>query len=358
MADLVYRKPRVILFRTLSARTGKRIGVLVLLALVSAVPAFASDFQLFRFTMVLVYAIALLGLNILTGYNGQISLGHGAFYTLGAYSAAILISHFGIPHWLALPIAGGVCLIAGILFALPAVRLEGVHLALATLALAAVTPQVANYKGIERWTGGSQGLGLNKPDVPFGLPLSFDQWMFLLTLFVLVLLFVIASNLLRGRIGRAIVAIRDHSVAAESMGIHTTFYKTLTFGISTMYTGIAGALSGIALLYVSPASIFVSLGFLVGIAVGGIASLSGAIYGAIFLQVILLVTGAIAESVKTAAVLAIYGVVVIAFLHLMPAGVAGLVAKLSIGGRRRLEPDETPKSRKLVLNPRNGRLSE
>jgi branched-chain amino acid transport system permease protein len=246
-------------------------------------------------------------------------------------------------------------LIAGVLFALPAVRLEGVHLALATLALAAVTPQLANYKGIERWTGGSQGLALNRPDVPFGLPLSFDQWMFLLTLFVLVLLLALASNLLRGRIGRAIVAIRDHSIAAESMGVPTTFYKTLTFGISTMYTGIAGALSGMALLYVAPASIFVSLGFLIGSAVGGIASLSGAIYGAIFLQLILFVAGAVAESAKTAAVLAIYGVVVIAFLHLLPAGVAGLVAKLSSGGRQRMELDEALGPPTLVVNPRNGR---
>jgi branched-chain amino acid transport system permease protein len=313
----------------------KRLGMAALLAAAGAILAFASDFQLFRLSVILVYAIALLGLNILTGYNGQISLGHGAFYTLGAYVVAMLIAYFAIPHWIALPIAGGVCLLAGFLFALPLVRIHGVQFALVTFALAAVMPQIANYKGIEQWTGGSQGLGLDKPEVPFGLPLSYDQWIFLLTLFVLVVLFIVASNLLGGRIGRAAMAIRDHPLAAQAMGIDATLYKSLTFGISAMYAGIAGALSGLALLYVSPASIFVSLSFLIGSAVGGIATLSGAIYGALFLQLILLASGAIAQSVKTPAVLAVYGVVVIAFLHLVPTGLAGIAANLSAWIRRR-----------------------
>jgi branched-chain amino acid transport system permease protein len=307
----------------------KRVGLALLLAGAAALPAFASDFQLFKLTGVLVLAIALLGLNIVTGYNGQISLGHGAFYTLGAYVAAILMTYFAVPHWLALPVAGGVCLAAGCLFALPLVGLPGIQFALVTFALGAVTPTLANYKGIAAWTGGSQGLGLAKPAAPLGLPLSYDQWIFLLALLVLVCLYLIAANLLGGRIGRAVVAIRDHPIAAQASGIPTTYFRTLTFGISAMYTGIAGALSAMALLYVSPASIFVSLGFLIGSAVGGIASLSGAIYGAVFLQLILLLTGAIAVSAKTSAVLAVYGVVVIAFLHLLPNGVAGLVARLS-----------------------------
>jgi len=306
----------------------KRAGLAVLLLAAGAILALASDFQLFRFTVVVVYAIALLGLNIVTGYNGQISLGHGAFYTLGAYVSAILMTFFSVPQWLALPVAGGVCLAAGFLFALPLVRIPGVQFALVTFALAMVMPQIANYKGIERWTGGSQGLGLEAPEVPFGLPLSYDQWMFLVSLAVLGLLFVIASNLLAGRIGRAVIAIRDHPLAAQAMGINATKYKSLIFGISAMYTGIAGALSGMALLYVAPASIFLSLSFLIGSAVGGIATLSGAIYGAVFLQVILLATSEIAQSVKTPAVLAVYGIVVIAFLHLLPGGIASMVAKL------------------------------
>ena len=310
-------------------------GPFLVLAFAGALPVLLSDFQLFKLTNIVVYAIALLGINIVTGYNGQVSLGHGAFYTLGAYSAAILMVFFAVPHWAALPVAGLVCLAAGVLFALPVVRLEGMHLAMATFALAGVTPELANYKGVAKWTGGSQGLGLDRPEVPFGLPLSYDQWIFLLALFVLVLSFVTASNLLGGRIGRAIIAVRDDSLAAQSMGVNTTLYKTLTFGISTMYTGVAGALSAMALLYAAPAGIFVSLGFLIGSAVGGIATLSGAIYGAIFLQVILLVAGTVAQSVKTPAVLAVYGIVVIAFLHLMPAGVAGFVERVKAWTRVR-----------------------
>jgi len=199
---------------------------------------------------------------------------------------------------------------------------------MATFALAGVTPELANYKGVAKWTGGSQGLGVDRPEVPFGIPLSYDQWIFVLALFVLVLSFATASSLLGGRIGRAIMAVRDHPIAAQSMGVHTTLYKTLTFGISTMYTGIAGAFSAMALLYAAPAGIFVSLGFLIGSAVGGIATLSGALYGALFLQVILLVAGTVAHSVRTPAVLAIYGIVVIAVLHLMPTGVAGFVERV------------------------------
>lgn len=311
------------------ARRVRVFGFLLLLALAGTMPLVLSDFQLFKLTNVVILAIALLGINIVTGYNGQVSLGHGAFYTLGAYTAAILMTFFALPHWAALPAAGLVCLAAGALFALPVVRLEAMHLAMATFALAGVTPVLANYKGIEKWTGGSQGLGLDRPPVPLGMPISYDQWIFLLALFVLVLSFATASNLLGGRIGRAIIAVRDHPLGAQAMGVNATYYKTLTFGISTMYTGLAGALSAMALLYAAPAGIFVSLAFLIGSAIGGIASLSGAIYGAIVLQGILLAAGTVAQSAKTPAVLAIYGILVIAFLHVLPGGVSGLVAGMS-----------------------------
>jgi branched-chain amino acid transport system permease protein len=312
----------------------KRAGLAVLLLVAGAVPALASDFQLFKFTGVLVYAIALLGLNILAGYNGQISLGHGAFYTLGAYVAAILMTFPELPHWIALPAAGAVCLAAGTLFALPLVKLDGIRFALVTFALAAVVPQLANYKAVEAWTGGSQGLGLDRPEVPLGLPLTYDQWIYLLALLVLVLLFWVASNLLGGRIGRAARAIRDHQMAAQAMGIHSARFKALIFGVSAMYTGLAGALSAMALLYVSPAGILVSLGFLIGSAVGGIATLSGAIYGALFLQLILLATGTIAQTVPGVAAFAVYGTVVIVFVLFLPSGVAGAVESLAARMRR------------------------
>lgn len=325
-------------FPALGAPAWRRFGVFVLIIAAGTVPLHASGIQLFQLTNVLVYAIALLGLNILVGYNGQISLGHGAFYAIGAYTAAILVAHVGVPHWLAVPIAGLVCLVAGFVFGLPALRLERMYLAMATLALGAVLPTVAKYKGVERWTGGSQGLGLDVPAVPFGLPLNFDQWLYLFTLLTLVLLFVLAANLLKGRVGRAIVAIRDHPTAARTMGINTALYKSATFGISAMYTGIAGALAALAIKYVAPDlfSIFLSFGFLIGIAVGGIATLTGAIYGAIFLQAIFFVVGLTAQSLHTAHVYAIYGVVLILVLYFIPYGVAGMIARASRWIRRRV----------------------
>lgn len=297
------------------------IGLAVVLALACALPFLVSNYRTFQFTLVLVYAIALLGLNMLTGYNGQISLGHGAFYAIGAYCAAILMDKFGVPYWATLPAAGAVCLAAGFLFGLPALRLEGLYLALATFALGVSLPQLLKYHHLEKWTGGVQGIVITKPDAPFGLPLSPDQWLYFFSLAVAVLMFALARNLLRGRIGRAMVAIRDHHIAAETMGVNTAMVKSLSFGVSAMYTGVAGALGAIAVQFVAPDSfnIFLSIVFLVGIVVGGLASISGAIYGALFIQFV----PNIADEVSKAAPWAIFGVFLILFVYLMPAGVAG-----------------------------------
>ncbi|MFL6624262.1 MAG: branched-chain amino acid ABC transporter permease [Sulfurifustaceae bacterium] len=307
----------------LSVNAWKLIGLAVLIAIACVIPFWASNYRTFQFTLVLVNAIALVGLNMLTGFNGQISLGHGAFYAIGAYIAAILISQFGVPYWLTLPIAGVFCLIAGFLFGLPALRLEGLYLALATYALGVAMPQILKYKAIEQWTGGVQGIVISKPSAPWGLKLTPDQWLYFFALFVVVLLFIVAWNLLRGRVGRAMVAIRDQPIAAAAMGINTAFYKSLTFGISAMYTGIAGALGAISVQFVAPDSfsVFLSIGFLVGSVVGGIFSISGAFYGAVFIQFI----PNIAEQISKAAPWAIYGIFLIVLMYVMPAGVAGFV---------------------------------
>ena len=320
-------------------RTGgrwKTFGLLALLGIAALAPLVATDFQLFKLTNILIYAIALLGLNILVGYNGQISLGHGAFYAIGAYAAAILIVHFDVGHLAAIPIAGALCLVAGFLFGLPMLRLEPVHLAMATFAVGAVLPTVVKTKGLEPWTGGGQGMGIDVPAVPAGLPLSFDQWLYVLTLLTLTASFVIASNLLRGRIGRAVIAIRDHPIAAQAMGVDTVFYKATIFGISAMFTGIAGALAALSIRYVGPGmfGVFLSFSLLIGIAVGGIATLSGAIYGAIFLQVMFLVVGATARALHTWNIQLIFGLVLILFLCFNPSGVAGLIER-ALAWRRR-----------------------
>ena len=309
------------------------IGVAVLIAIACVLPFVVSNYRTFQLTLVLVYAIALLGLNILTGYNGQISLGHGAFYAIGAYTAAVLMDRLGAPYWATIPAAGAVCLVAGFLFGLPALRLEGLYLALATFALGVSMPQLLKYHHLEKWTGGVQGIVIAKPEPPAflreaGLQMNPDQWLYFFALAVAAMMFVLGWNLLRGRVGRALIAIRDQHIAAEAMGINSALYKSLAFGVSAMYTGIAGALGAIAVQYVAPDSftIFLSLVFLVGIVVGGLASISGALYGALFIQFV----PNVADEISKAAPWAIFGLFLIGFVYLMPSGVAGAVRMLLV----------------------------
>ena len=306
----------------------------ILLAAACVLPFVISNYRTFQFCLVIIYAIALLGLNILTGFNGQISLGHGAFYAMGAYVTAILMDQAGFPYWATLPFAGAVCLLFGFLFGLPALRLEGLYLALATFALGVSLPQLLKYKHLEHWTGGVQGIVIPKPEAPFGLPLTPDQWLYFFCLAVALVMFALAWNLLRGRIGRALVAIRDQHIAAEAMGVNSAIYKSLAFGVSAMYTGIAGALSAIAVQFVAPDSfdIFKSIVFLVGIVIGGLASISGAVYGALFIQFV----PNIADEISKAAPWAVFGVFLIGFVYLMPFGIAGAIRiALAWLGRKR-----------------------
>jgi branched-chain amino acid transport system permease protein len=314
----------------------KLIAVAIALVLACALPFFLGNYRVFQLTLVLAYAIALLGLNMLTGYNGQISLGHGAFYAIGAYTAAILMDKLGLPYWATIPISGAVCFVVGFLFGLPALRLEGLYLALATFALGVAMPQILKHEGLAHWTGGSQGVVIVKPDAPAWSGLSQDQWLYFFTLAWVVVFFVVAWNLLRGRIGRAMVAIRDQPIAAQAMGVNTSLVKSLTFGVSALYTGAAGALGAIAVQFVAPDSfnIFLSLTLLVGVVIGGLASISGAFFGAIFIQFI----PNIADQISKAAPWAIYGIVLIAFMYAMPSGVAGFLRLARARFARRTRP--------------------
>ncbi|MBI5278581.1 MAG: branched-chain amino acid ABC transporter permease [Burkholderiales bacterium] len=289
-------------------------------------PFVLPSYAVFQATLVIAYALALLGLNLLTGFNGQISLGHGAFFALGAYVAAMLMEHAGWPYWATLPAAAACGGVVGYLFGLPALKLDGVYLALATFALGVATPQLLKYKGFEAWTGGSQGLVLVKPEAPFGLPLDADQWLYFFSLVVAVALFAAARNLLRGGSGLSMVAVRDHAIAAQAMGVDNARVKTLTFGVSAMYTSVGGALSAIAVQFVAPDSfnVFLSITLLVGAVVGGLASLSGALYGAIFI----LFVPQLAEQVSKAAPWAVYGVILLVLMLVWPTGVAGGAARL------------------------------
>jgi branched-chain amino acid transport system permease protein len=319
----------------------RRTVVALAIGIACVLPFVLSNFRLFQFTQAYIYAIALLGLNLLTGYNGQISLGHGAFFAIGAYAAAILMDRWGVPYALTLPIAAVICLVAGFLFGLPALRLEGLYLALATFALALAVPQILKY--FEHWTGGSQGLVLMKPGAPAGLPLNADEWLYFLVLAVLLLAFWMGGNLTRGRLGRAIVAIRDNPIAAQAMGVNLPLVKSITFGISAAYTGLAGALSAVVVAFVAPDSfnIFLSITLLIGIVIGGLASVSGAIYGAFFIQFV----PNLAQDISKAAPWAIFGVFLIVFMLAMPTGIAGGLHLIRMRLARRRQSEQPGPSR-------------
>ncbi|UOM33624.1 branched-chain amino acid ABC transporter permease [Acuticoccus sp. I52.16.1] len=310
-------------------------GTLVVLAVLVALPFLISNFGVSTLTKVLIYALAILGLNLLTGINGQFSLGHGAFFAIGAYTTAILMVHGGVPYPLTLPVAALVTFTIGVAFGLPALRLENVYLALATFALAVATPQILKLSPLEAWTGGVQGLQYyaQKPKVPFGLPLSANQYMYFFVLAVCALVYWGTHNLVASRTGRAFMAIRDNPIAARSMGIDVSKYKATCFGISAMIAGLAGGLTAIYLPFVAPDSFTftLSVGLFVGMVVGGVGWLPGAIFGGLFV----VYAPNLAEEVATKGLAgAVYGVILILIIYLAPQGIGGLVRSIPIAARR------------------------
>lgn len=252
-----------------------------------------------------------------------------------------------MPYALTVPIAAVVCLVVGFLFAQPILKLEGHYLALATFSLGVALPQFLKHKSLEVWTGGVQGIVLSKPDAPMasmlGMRLSPDRWLYLLTLSIAAILFATAWNLLRGRIGRALIAIRDQPVAAASMGVNVALFKSLAFGVSALYTGVAGALSAIAVAFVAPDSftIFLSLSLMVGVVIGGLASIPGAFFGALFLQFI----PALAGNISKAAPWAIYGVLLIVCMFVVPGGAASAMRSFVRLVQARMRPAKHTRSR-------------
>jgi branched-chain amino acid transport system permease protein len=323
-----------------SAATGKRSGIfrqtssiLVLLFLV-LFPLAATNFVTFQITMLLVYAIAILALNILTGGSGQFSLGQSAFFAIGAYTSAVLVEHGGVNYLLTLPIAAAVCFVIGFLFGLPALRLSGVYLALATFALATAMPQLLKLHYFEPWTGGVQGLVTSKPDAPFGLPISPDTWLYYLTLALSLAIYAAAANLLSSRTGRAMMAIRDNEIAASAMGVDIALYKTLAFGISAAITGIAGALGAIAVQFVAPDgyTFQLSIALFLGMVVGGVGWLPGSIAGSAFIVFV----PNIAESISKGLSGAVFGVLILLVIFVIPRGARQIAEFLqaTIEGKR------------------------
>jgi branched-chain amino acid transport system permease protein len=291
---------------------------LVVLAALLVAPVFVKNFIIFQMTMLLIYGLAVLALNILTGGSGQFSLGQSAFYAVGAYTTAVLMEHFNVNYALTLPIAGVICFAFGFLFGQPALRLSGVYLALATFALATAMPQLLKLNFLEYWTGGVQGLVVTKPDAPFGLPMSQDMWLYYFTLVVTLAIYIFSVNLLRSRSGRAFMAIRDNEIAASAMGVDVALYKTLAFGVSAAITGVAGSLGAIAVQFVAPDSytITLAISLFLGMVVGGVGWLPGSIVGAAFI----IFVPNIAEGISKGLSGAVFGVLLFLVIYLVPHG--------------------------------------
>jgi branched-chain amino acid transport system permease protein len=317
---------------------------LIMLALLIAVPLFVKNFIIFQMTMLLVYGLAVLALNILTGGSGQFSLGQSAFYAVGAYTSAILMEHVGMNYALTLPVAGLVCFVFGFLFGQPALRLSGVYLALATFALATAMPQLLKLGYFEHWTGGVQGLVVTKPDAPelfqtvlgwVHLKMSQDMWLYYFTLVITIVIYVLSVNLLKSRSGRAFMAIRDNEIAASAMGINVALYKTLAFGVSAAITGVAGGLGAIAVQFVAPDSytITLAISLFLGMVVGGVGWLPGSIVGSAFI----IFVPNIAEGISKGLSGAVFGVILFLVIFLVPHGArqVAMVAQHLLGRLKR-----------------------
>ncbi|WP_326537430.1 branched-chain amino acid ABC transporter permease [Pseudorhodoferax sp.] len=299
-----------------------RYGPWLLLVFAIASLFLLRGYHLLLATNITAFAIAILGLNLLSGYNGQISLGHGAFLALGGYATAILMARFGVPFWLAVPLAGLVSMGLGLLIAIPALRLEMLYLALATFSLAIAVPQLAKNKLVSAWTGGVQGLEVPKPAPWTALGFDADQTVYAYALVVAAICFAAVLNLLRGRMGRALEAIRDQPLAADTMGVDTRFVKTACFGLSAFLTGLAGGLGAVASHFVSPDgyTFFLSITLLVGAVIGGFRSVWGALFGGAFIVLM----PNYAEELAKGAPWVVYGLATIVFMAVMPNGFAGL----------------------------------
>jgi len=260
-----------------------RLWLLIGLALLfGVIPFVSSPYMLYVINTMGIYAIAAVGLNLLIGYTGQISLGHGAFFGVGAYTAAILATKASFPFVVAVPVAGLVTAAVGIVFGLPSARLKHLYLLIATLAGQFIIEYVfVQWEGL---TGGAEGIVVTGATL-FGIDLGNDRTFYFVIFACFVLLTWIAVNLVRTRYGRAFIAIRDNDRAAEGMGIPIFRYKLLSFAISSFYAGFAGALFAYYIMSITPEpfNLWLSIYFVAIIIIGGLGKIPGAVLGTIFI---------------------------------------------------------------------------
>ncbi|WLR52653.1 branched-chain amino acid ABC transporter permease [Bacillus tianshenii] len=308
-----------------------KVRMIILAALAFLFPLLTNDYVVGLATLCAIASVGAIGLNILTGFTGQISIGVGAFLGVGGYTSAILTSTLGLSFWVAIPVAGAVTAAVGALFGIPSLRLKGLYLAIATLAAQFIILFV-----ISRWTsltGGTSGMVLQRPSIGSFSFMSASSYYYL-CLVVLLVTIIYSLNLFRSRIGRAFLAVRDRDVAAQIMGINLFKYKVLSFAISSFFVGIAGALLAHYTMIVSPElySINVSIQYLAMILVGGLGSILGSILGAVFITLLPVGLGFVVDFITVfmpnmqnalAAFQELtFGAVIILFLIFEPGGLA------------------------------------
>ncbi len=297
-----------------------------------ALPMVLPEYLMGQMVFILIYCIVGLGLMVLIGFTGQISLGHAAFLAVGAYTEAILQAK-GVPFVVSITAAALLAGVAGLIVGLPALRLKGIYLAIATMAFGFIAEEV-----LARWesvTGGNTGKQLKQIDI-FGFVIDNDTKFYYLALGIVVLVFLGMINVMRSPTGRAFVAIRDSEVSAQSMGIHLAKYKTISFVFSAALTGIAGALYAHKLQFISPEqfNLLVSIEMTTVVFIGGLGSFHGAVFGAIFVialpQLIVFLKDVLPAAIgqQTGLQPTIFGLILIGFLLFEPLGIYGRWVKI------------------------------
>lgn len=316
--------PAVLRMRMISRRRLLRATVrLLVIIVVAAIPLQSTPYHNLQLTLAAVWIAAACGVNLLTGYNGQLSLATSAFFGLGAYAEALLITKSSVPYLAALPIAAILGFAVGFLVGIPATRLRGLYLALLTLAIAVSLPPLLNR--FDSLTGGSQGLILPQLGAPHGSGLASDQWLYYLAVVVAALSMLLCRNLTAGGIGRAIVAQKDDSVVAEVLGIRLFTHRTLVFAISSMLVSLSGAVYALVIGLLNPDAftVMLSVTVLAGVVVGGTGTVLGSVIAGLFIEYTPVVTGNVSQSLSGV----VYGVLLIVVMVLMPDGVAGAAVR-------------------------------
>ncbi len=302
-----------------------RITFAAVLALIFlyVIPFAIPNYLVSQFATVLAFAIAIIGINLVTGYGGAITLGHAAFVALGSYTTAILVVRYGWNPYATIPVAAALSWLAGWCLGFPALRLQGLYLAMGTLVLSITVP--ALLKRFEGFTGGVQGLNVGNPESPVKW-LDESQWIYFVCLVVAAVLYVVATRILSGPLLRAMIAARDNHLVASVLGVDRAPLATATFAMSSLYAGVAGSLYAMIVGFVSPDTfnVMLSLSLFVGAVVGGITSIGGAIVGAMFIQFV----PTWASDVDVSLGGLVFGCALIVTLVVLPAGIGGLVGRL------------------------------